>query len=95
MVARHLALVGGLVLLAASGASAQSVDDARAIKRQPWRADTLTARIVKGCAIPRAYFRVDRDYDGYARMRESPSVTPDQHKCATSYLVGSGIPVRK
>lgn len=82
-------------LMLVAPASAQTVNDARKTARAPWSPEKMTALVTKGCGIPRAFFTIDRDYDGYARLRESPSITPDQHKCATTIVQRSNIPIRK
>lgn len=79
----------------ASPVLAQVVNDARQTARTSWSAEKLTAQVVKGCGIPRTYFAINREFDGYARFRESPSVTPEQHKCATTIVQRFGIPIRK
>lgn len=82
-------------LVVVSPVAAQTVNDARDTARLQWDSTEFTNQIVRACGMPRAYFKIEREYDGFARLRESPSITPDQHKCATSILQRIGIPVRK
>ncbi len=85
----------GVLALTAWPAYGQDVDDARQIARTPWDDKKVTAAVVKLCDIPRIYIVVNREYDGYARLRESPSVTSEQHKCAIRIVEGRKIPIRK
>lgn len=85
----------GVFLFAAGPVWGQTVSDARGIARTPWDDQKVTAQVVKLCGIPRTYIAVSREYDGFARLKESPSVTTDQHKCATRVVEGRQIPIRK
>lgn len=85
----------GAFILVAGPVSGQIVNDARRVARMPWDDKKVTAEVVKICSIPRIYFAVSREYDGFARLRESPSVTSEQHKCAVHVVENRNIPIRK
>lgn len=95
MILRFSAGLMAVAMLIGGTVQAQTVNDARQTARTPWSPEKLTAAVVKGCGVPRSYFAVERDFDGYARLRESPSVTPEQHKCALKVVSNYRVPVRK
>lgn len=59
-----------------------------------WNPEKVTAAVVKICTIPRIYVVVKRDYDGFARLQQSPSVTREQHACAARAIDKMGVPFR-
>lgn len=59
-----------------------------------WDPIDVSAQIDKACAIPPAYFRVEREFDGKAKLNQSPSVTREQSICARKILDQYEITVR-
>jgi len=59
-----------------------------------WSPEKVTAAVAKICTIPRIYIVVTRGYDGSARLQQSPSVTREQHACATHAIDKMGVPFR-
>lgn len=95
----HKGMIGVALAVAAFSAPTLSAaapsTDSRVVAERPWDADRVTDQVVKTCNIPRIYVAVERDYDGYARVMASPSVTADQHVCIKNIIDSWGIPLRK
>src|ERR1700740_1452496 len=51
-----------------------------------WDATEVTKLVIKTCTIDSEYIRIQRDLDGNARIMQSPSVTPEQRKCAKDVI---------
>ncbi|HEX7857279.1 MAG TPA: hypothetical protein VF503_26655 [Sphingobium sp.] len=54
---------------------------AHAQNARDWDPLKLTRTVVKICQIDPAYIRVDRNFDGLALLRQSPSLTDIQKDC--------------
>lgn len=64
-------------------------------KYPEWSPTKVKSSIITGCNIPPEYLGLEREYDGRARVMNSPSITQDQRTCAMKILHQWGIEPRR